>query len=184
MRDGSGASERPRRRACCSRRRHCSLRSGYSRSLTASNLQLQHPGPDPGRRHRAPLRAPGARSILLLPPQDPSTPWRAPRRPSPTGVRPPGPLGAASCSAPGTLSTSVQPPSCASPASKRQSWPWGWSRCRALPQFPYPQTLGAEQGPCTLGLRTPGPRSALPSFTFPRSAPPCLAGLPDWHPIK
>lgn len=44
-------STRIQHRACCSRRRHCSLRSGYSRSLTASNLLLQQSRaawPDPG----------------------------------------------------------------------------------------------------------------------------------------
>lgn len=80
-------------RACCSRRRHCSLRSGYSRSLTASNLLPQHSGPAGaagwGLSHRDPPPALPERGEKSAPPT------AIPGTPGPLGSLPRGPAARA-----------------------------------------------------------------------------------------
>lgn len=175
---GSGASER---RACCSRRRHCSLRSGYSRSLPASNLLLQHPGLNPGRQHhRAALRALGGGEH---PPPASPAPQEPSARSSPPPalpVRAPTPPGAAPCSAPGTPSSSVRPPPRDSAASRGRARPGAGPTAGRCLSFPTCKPSGLSRDPAASLCAPP----ALPPFTFPRSAPPRPAGLPDWHPIN
>lgn len=159
--------------ACCSRRCHCSLRSGYSRSLTASNLLLQQRAaawPDPAQMHQelhtsSCARPRGEEHPLCATPrsQHPSAP-AAPSLSPPQGTR--------------TLQAPLPPTSIfCFPASKKAELTLGalgCSCCPSVPQFPQLRSLAGSSRDPTPSTSSPQDPTQpyLPSLSSHQAPPP------------